>query len=264
MPKKIRLDNLLTQKGLAESRQKAQRMIMAGIVRVNGQKADKSGTMFPADAKVDLVGKSCPFVSRGGLKLQGALEEFNIEVNGCVVLDIGASTGGFTDCLLQYGAKKVYAVDVGYGQIDWQLRNNERVVVMDRTNARYLSYEDFGEKIDLIVIDVSFISLTKILPVTVGILKEQGEILALVKPQFEVGRREVGKKGVVRDPQKHKSAIDGVLKAAAELGYACCGIIRSPITGPAGNVEFFVRLRRGEGDYHVLLGSFFRSSIEEG
>jgi 23S rRNA (cytidine1920-2'-O)/16S rRNA (cytidine1409-2'-O)-methyltransferase len=264
MSPKIRLDTLLTQKGLAESRQKAQRMIMAGIVRVNGQLVDKSGTMILSDAEVNVVGKSCPYASRGGLKLQGAVEEFNIRVNGSVALDIGASTGGFTDCLLQHGAKKVYAVDVGYGQIDWQLRNDERVVVMDRTNARYLTPEDFREKMDFIVIDVSFISLTKILPATIGILKEQGEILALVKPQFEVGRREVGKKGVVRDPQKHKSAIDSVLKAAEKLGYACYGIIRSPITGPAGNVEFFVRLRQGEGEYHVLLDTFFHSSIVEG
>jgi 23S rRNA (cytidine1920-2'-O)/16S rRNA (cytidine1409-2'-O)-methyltransferase len=264
MSPKIRLDTLLTQKGLAESRQKAQRMIMAGIVRVNGQMVDKSGTMISSDAEINVVGKSCPYVSRGGLKLQGALEGFNIVVKGCVALDIGASTGGFTDCLLQSGAKKVYAVDVGYGQIDWRLRNDERVVVMDRTNARYLSSEDIEEKIDLVVIDVSFISLTKILPVTIGILKEQGEILALVKPQFEVGRREVGKKGVVKDPQKHKSAIDTVLKAAGELSYACCGIIRSPITGPAGNVEFFVRLHRGEGEYHALLDAFFRPLIEEG
>lgn len=263
MSSKIRLDTLLTQKRLAESRQKAQGMIMAGIVRVNGHKVDKSGTMIASDAEVHVVGKSCPYVSRGGLKLQGAVEGFNIEVHGCVVLDIGASTGGFTDCLLQKGAKKVYAVDVGYGQIDWRLRNDERVVVMDRINARYLSSGNFEEKMDLIVIDVSFISLTKILPVTVGILKEQGEILAMVKPQFEVGRREVGKKGVVRDPQKHKSAIDNVLKSAAELGYACCGLIRSPITGPAGNVEFFIRLHRGESEYHALLDSFFRPLIEE-
>ena len=244
MPKKLRLDILLAQRGLAESRQKAQRIIMAGVVRVNGQKIDKSSAMIAPDTEVTVLGKSCPYVSRGGLKLQGALDVFSLQVEGMVILDIGASTGGFTDCLLQRGAKKIYAVDVGYGQLDWNLRNDDRVIVRERTNARYLSPEDFEEKMDLIVIDASFISLDKILPATVGILREEGEVLALVKPQFEVGRFEVGKGGVVRDPQKHKSAVEGVVKEAEKLGYACSGTVRSPITGPAGNVEFFIRLYR--------------------
>jgi len=242
MSQKQRLDVLLTQKGLAESRQKAQGIIMSGNVYVGGQMVDKSGTMIPIDAEVTVKGKSCPYVSRGGIKLQGALDGFSIGVEGKTILDIGASTGGFTDCLLQRGAKKIYAVDVGYGQLDWRLRNDERVVVRDRTNARYLTGEDFPEKMDLIVIDVSFISLRKILPVTVEMLREKGEVVALVKPQFEVGREDVGKKGVVRDPQKHKSAIESVLDAAEKLGYSCSGISRSAITGPAGNIEFFVRL----------------------
>ncbi len=231
-------------------------MIMAGIIRVDGRMVDKSGTLISPEAEVTVEGKSCPYVSRGGIKLQGALDEFQIMVEGSVVLDIGASTGGFTDCLLQKGANKVYAVDVGYGQIDWKLRCDERVVVRDRTNARYLSTDDFEDKMDLIVIDVSFISLTKILPVTTGILKEDGEILAMVKPQFEVGKGEVGKKGVVRDPQKHKSSIENVLQAAYELGYSCSAITRSPITGPKGNVEFFVRLnRKEEREYQTFLNS---------
>jgi 23S rRNA (cytidine1920-2'-O)/16S rRNA (cytidine1409-2'-O)-methyltransferase len=264
MSQKIRLDNLITQKGLAESRQKAQGMIMAGIVRVDGRKVDKSGTLISLEAEVTVKGKTCPYVSRGGIKLQGALDEFQIQVEGSVALDIGASTGGFTDCLLQYGATRVYAVDVGYGQIDWKLRCDKRVVVCDRTNARYLSTDNFEEMIDLIVIDVSFISLTKILPATVGILTDEGEILALVKPQFEVGRSEVGKKGVVRDPQKHKSAIESVINAAEGLGYSCCGIARSPITGPKGNVEFFVRLnRKEEREYQTLVDSLFSSNSQK-
>ena len=265
MPKRLRLDILLTKNGLAESRQKAQTIILMGTVRVNGQKVDKSSAMYLPDAEVVVVGKKCPYVSRGGIKLQGALDGFHIQVNGKVMLDIGASTGGFTDCLLQRGAQKMYAVDVGYGQLDWRLRNDERVIVRERTNARYLSTDDFPEKMDLIVIDVSFISLSKIFPVTVGILKDKGEILALVKPQFEVGRYEVGKKGVVRDPQKQRAAIETVIADAEKLGYCCGGIVRSPITGPAGNVEFFVHIYRGKAvEYPTMLDSLFPPSTEPG
>ncbi|NPA39033.1 MAG: TlyA family RNA methyltransferase [Thermodesulfobacteria bacterium] len=239
---KRRLDTLLVEKGLVESRSKAQALILAGRVKVkiNGKEVviDKPGTSIPEDAEVEITEK-IPYVSRGGIKLEGALKTFGLEVKDFVCLDIGASTGGFTHCLLLHGAKKVYAVDVGKGQLHYTLRNDPRVVVMEKVNARYLTPEMFPEKFDLITIDVSFISLKKILPVTVKLLKEEGRVLSLVKPQFEVGKKFL-KKGVVRDPWLHKKVVDEMWEFGKELGLIPAGVCESPILGPKGNKEFFI------------------------
>ncbi len=240
---KERLDKLLVQKGLCESRQKAQALIMAGQVYVNGQRIDKAGTRIPVKAEIQIKGQACPFVSRGGLKLQKALEVFPLKVEGLVCADIGASTGGFTDCLLQHGAAKVFAIDVGHGQLHWRLRNDPRVVVMEGINARYLKPEDLPESVDLATIDVSFISLSKILPAVKELVKPGGHIIALIKPQFEVGPRQVGKKGVVKDPKLHKQVIENIKKFALGLGLEVLGLTESPILGPAGNKEFLISLR---------------------
>jgi 23S rRNA (cytidine1920-2'-O)/16S rRNA (cytidine1409-2'-O)-methyltransferase len=230
-----RLDVLLVTRKLAQSRAQAQRLIRAGLVRVDGQLVDKPGTQISLDAKTAL--KARPrFVSRGGEKLEAALAGFELDVSGLAVADVGASTGGFTDCLLQQGACRVYAIDVGYGQLDWQLRNDERVVVMERTNARYL--ESLPELVDLVTIDVSFISLGLILPAAVQWLRQNGQVVALIKPQFEAGRREVGKGGVVRDSAVHRAVLERVLEMAEELGLGLCGLMVSPLHGPAGNIEF--------------------------
>ncbi|HEY76164.1 MAG TPA: TlyA family RNA methyltransferase [Thermoflexia bacterium] len=233
--KKKRLDRLLVERGLAESRARAQRLIMAGEVRVAGEVVDKPGRQVPVDAPVEVVARP-RFVSRGGEKLEAALDRFGLDVRGWVVADVGASTGGFTDCLLQRGAARVYAIDVGYGQLAWRLRNDPRVVVMERTNARYL--ERLPEPVDLVTIDVSFISLGLIFPRAVGWLKPGGQVVALIKPQFEAGRREVGKGGVVRDPAIHRAVLERVLTIAADLGLGLRGLMPSPLLGPAGNVEF--------------------------
>ncbi len=232
---KRRLDVLLVERGLAESRTQAQRLIRAGLVRVAGQVADKPGTQVATNAAITLQARP-RFVSRGGEKLEAALVRFGLDVRGWVAADVGASTGGFTDCLLQHGARRVYAIDVGYGQLDWRLRNDPRVVVMERTNARYL--ESLPEPVDLVTVDVSFISLGLILPMAVRWLKPGGQVVALIKPQFEAGRREVGKGGVVRDPQVHRRVLERVLDIAAGLDLGLRGLMPSPLRGPAGNVEF--------------------------
>ena len=240
---KERLDRLLVQRGLVDSRELAKRLILAGKVLVNGQLGGKPGQQVPAD--VDLVVKEPPpYVGRGGLKLEAALDAFPVEVTGVVAADVGACTGGFTDCLLQRGASRVYAIDVGYGQLDWGLRQDPRVVVMERTNARYL--EALDELVDLVVADVSFISLKLILPAALLWLRPGGQMITLIKPQFEAGRRQVGKGGVVRDPAVHREVLEGVLGWAAAAGLGPQGLIRSPITGPAGNVEFLAWFRPGE------------------
>jgi 23S rRNA (cytidine1920-2'-O)/16S rRNA (cytidine1409-2'-O)-methyltransferase len=240
--KKERLDVVLVTRGLAESRTAAQKLILAGQVFVGENRADKPGMPVVADAPVH-IRQGLPFVSRGGSKLQAALDAFALQVTGLVCADVGASTGGFTDCLLQRGAARVYAIDVGYGQLDWKLRRDPRVIVLERTNARYLI--SLPEPIDLVTIDASFISLTLILPAVTGWLKAEGQIVALVKPQFEAGRDQVGKGGVVRDTAVHADVVRRVLSWANEQGLTPLGAIRSPITGPAGNVEFLIRLQRG-------------------
>ena len=241
---KERLDKLLLDRGLASSRERARGFIMAGQVVVNDHVADKAGQLVAMDADIRLKGDILPYVSRGGLKLQKALDEFGIDVAGMVVLDVGASTGGFTDCLLQRGATKVYAVDVGYGQLAWKLRQDHRVVNIEKTNIRYLTKDKLAELPDFAVIDASFISLDKVLPSTLSLLKEEGELVALIKPQFEVGRGEVGKGGVVRDPAKHREVIHGVQALAESLSLEVCGVTESPILGPKGNREFLIYLRK--------------------
>ncbi|MCS7178292.1 MAG: TlyA family RNA methyltransferase [Anaerolineae bacterium] len=235
MAGRIRLDRLLVERGLAESRAEAQRWIRAGKVRVAGRVMDQPGALVTRDVPV-VVAARPRFVSRGGEKLEAALVGFGVDVRGWVVADVGASTGGFTDCLLQRGAVRVYAIDVGYGQLDWRLRNDPRVVVMERTNARHL--ERLPEPVHLVTVDVSFISLRLIFPRAVGWLGPQGQVIALIKPQFEAGRQDVGKGGVVRDPAVHRRVLEEVIRAAADLGLTLCGLMVSPLLGPAGNREF--------------------------
>lgn len=242
--KKQRLDLLLAERDLAPSRSRAQALIMGGGVYVDGQKVDKAGTLVKNDAEITIKDSSIKYVSRGGLKLEGALEHFNIDVNGMVALDVGASTGGFTDCLLQEGATKVYALDVGYGQLDWKLRNDDRVVVMEKVNARHLESNDIPELVDIVVMDVSFISLTKVIPSTIEFLKPKGLLVALIKPQFEVGKGEVGKGGIVRDENKHTQVVNKITKHLEELNFDIKGVIASPILGAEGNKEFLVTAHR--------------------
>ncbi len=232
---KERLDLLLVEKGLAPSRQQAQRLIMAGLVFVADQRVDKPGSRVPVSAALKVRGRLV-YASRGGLKLEAALDAFGLDVRGWIVADVGASTGGFTDCLLQRGAGRVYAIDVGYGQLAWKLQQDPRVVIMDRTNARHL--ESLAEQVDLATIDVSFISLRLILPSVTGWLNEDGQIVALIKPQFEAGPEQVGKGGVIRDPAIHRTVLQELITWAASQNLGLVGLIRSPITGPAGNVEF--------------------------
>ena len=239
---KKRLDVLLTEQGYAESRAKAQAIIMAGQVYVDGQKADKPGISYEESVGIEVRGETCPYVSRGGLKLEKALRDFGVKPEGFVCSDSGASTGGFTDCLLQQGAKKVFAIDVGYGQLDWKIRSDERVVVMERTNIRYVTPEQLGEPLDLSVIDVSFISLKIVLPAIKALLKEDGQVLCLIKPQFEAGRDKVGKKGVVRDSETHKEVLDNFVALAKELDFTILGLTFSPVKGPEGNIEFLGHL----------------------
>ena len=239
---KKRLDVLLTEQGYADTRSKAQAIIMAGQVYVNGQKADKPGISYEETVQLEVRGDVCPYVSRGGLKLEKALRDFGVKPEGFVCSDSGASTGGFTDCLLQQGAKKVFAIDVGYGQLDWKIRSDERVVVMERTNIRYVTLEDLGEPLDLSVVDVSFISLSIVLPAIKNLLKSTGQVLCLIKPQFEAGRDKVGKKGVVRDPETHKEVLDSFVALADTLGFTILGLTFSPVKGPEGNIEFLGHL----------------------
>ena len=239
-----RLDVALVEQGYAESRQKAQACIMSGIVYVDGRKIDKSGFAVGDDAKIEVRGKTLKYVSRGGLKLEKAMQTFPITLEGKVCADIGASTGGFTDCMLQNGAAKVYAVDVGYGQLDWKLRSDERVVCLERTNARYLTREQIPEELDFASIDVSFISLKLIFPALYALLREGGEVACLIKPQFEAGREKVGKKGVVRDPKVHLEVLENFLTHAKENDFTVLGITYSPIRGPEGNIEYLGYLRK--------------------
>lgn len=239
---KKRLDVLLTEQGYADTRSKAQAIIMAGQVYVNGQKADKPGISYEETVQLEVRGDVCPYVSRGGWKLEKALRDFGVKPEGYVCSDSGASTGGFTDCLLQQGARKVFAIDVGYGQLDWKIRSDPRVVVMERTNIRYVTLEDLGEPLDLSVIDVSFISLGIVLPTIKTLLKPTGQVLCLIKPQFEAGREKVGKKGVVRDPETHKEVLDHFVALADSLGFTILGLTFSPVKGPEGNIEFLGHL----------------------
>ena len=239
---KKRLDVLLTEQGYADSRSKAQAIIMSGLVYVNGQKADKAGVSYEETVAIEVRGAVCPYVSRGGLKLEKALRDFGVKPEAFVCSDSGASTGGFTDCLLQQGAKKVFAIDVGYGELDWKIRSDPRVVVMERTNIRYVTPEDLGEPLDLSVIDVSFISLNKVLPTIKTLLKPEGQVLCLIKPQFEAGKEKVGKKGVVRDKATHKEVLDNFVALAGELEFQILGLTFSPVKGPAGNIEFLSHL----------------------
>lgn len=251
MKHKERLDVLLVSLGLAESRAKAQATIMAGEVYVNGQKADKSGMEVDITSNVEVRGSACPYVSRGGLKLEKALRNFGVDPTGYVCSDSGASTGGFTDCLLQQGASKVFAIDVGYGQLAWKIRNDPRVVVMERTNIRYVTPEDLGQPLDLSVIDVSFISLSLVLPVVKTLLKPTGQVLCLIKPQFEAGKDKVGKKGVVRDAAVHEEVLQNFISLVKSLGFTIRNLTFSPVKGPEGNIEFLAHLslQPGEDSY---------------
>ena len=245
MSGKKRLDVLLTERGLQESRQRAQAVIMSGEVFVNGQRVDKPGTAVAEDAQIEIRGGTLAYVSRGGLKLEKAMATFPIDLHGAVCADIGASTGGFTDCMLQNGAEKVYAVDVGYGQLAWKLRSDPRVVCLERTNARYLTHEQVPDELDFASVDVSFISLKLILPPLNGLLKDGGHAACLVKPQFEAGREKVGKKGVVRDPDVHLEVLEHFLDHAKESGFTVLGLTYSPIRGPEGNIEYLGYLEKG-------------------
>lgn len=244
--KKERIDKLLFEKGFAESRAKAKALIMSGVVLVNEKRVEKPSETFLPNEKIRIKSKTpaSKYVGRGGLKLEKALESFHIRPNAYVCLDVGSSTGGFTDCLLQNGAKKVYAVDSGTNQLIWKLRKDNRVEVREKTNARYLKSGDFPEKFDLIVMDVSFISITKILPALIHLLNEKGKIISLIKPQFEVGKGEVGKGGIVRDAEKHEKVIEKIINSANEIGLKNLGLIDSPILGAGGNKEFLALFER--------------------
>lgn len=241
---KIRLDSYLTDNGLAPSREKAKALIMAGVVYVDNQKEDKAGTFITETQKVEVRGGELKYVSRGGLKLEKAMKAFDIPLSDKVCMDIGASTGGFTDCMLQNNAKKVFAVDVGYGQLAWKLRCDERVLNMERTNIRYVTLEDTKEPLDFASIDVAFISLVLVLPVAYNLLKDDGEVVALIKPQFEAGKEKVGKKGVVKDIAVHKEVVEKIYDFSIELGFSVLGLDFSPIKGPEGNIEYLIYLKK--------------------
>lgn len=261
---KDRLDILLVKKGLAESREKAKAIIMSGIVYVDGQKEDKAGQTFPETVNIEVRGNTLKYVSRGGLKLEKAMECFDVSVKDKVCMDIGASSGGFTDCMLQNGAIKVYAVDVGHGQLAWKLRNDERVVVMEKTNIRYVKPEDIGESIDFASIDVSFISLSKVLPTAYNLLRDDGEIVALIKPQFEAGREKVGKKGVVREKSTHIEVIQNCFEYAKLNGFLVEELEFSPVKGPEGNIEYLYHLiKGGEGDVDIDIDAVVNKAHEE-
>lgn len=241
---KERLDVLLVKRNLAESREKAKAIIMSGNVFVEGQREDKAGTSFPEEVHIEVKGNVLPYVSRGGLKLEKAIANFDVDVADKVCTDVGSSTGGFTDCMLQNGAKKVFAIDVGRGQLAWKLRQDVRVVCMEKTNIRYVTLEDLGEPIDFSSIDVSFISLTKVLEPIYHYLKESGQIVALIKPQFEAGREKVGKKGVVREKSTHIEVIEKVRQYAVSIGFSILNLDFSPIKGPEGNIEYLIHLEK--------------------
>ncbi len=265
---KTRLDVAMVERGLAESRQKAQAVVMAGQVYVDGRKVDKAGAPVGEEARIEVRGKALPYVSRGGLKLEKAVNCWPISLNGAVCADIGASTGGFTDCMLQNGASKVYAVDVGYNQLDWRLRTHPQVICMERTNARYLTAEQIPEPLDFFSVDVSFISLNLILPALRPLVRENGEAVCLVKPQFEAGKEKVGKKGVVRDPQVHLEVLEQFLAYAGRADFTVKDITFSPIKGPEGNIEYLGWLSAGPGpdfagDLRALVDESHRAWKEE-
>ena len=241
--KKERLDVLMVRRNLAESREKAKALIMSGIVYVNGQKEDKAGTSFEETVQIEVRGNTLKYVSRGGLKLEKAMSRFGVQLAGKVCMDVGASTGGFTDCMLQNGAVKVYAVDVGHGQLAWKLRNDDRVICMEKTNIRYVTPEDIGDRIEFASIDVSFISLTKVLGPVKQLLTDEGQVVCLIKPQFEAGREKVGKKGVVREKSVHLEVIEMVMDYARSIGFGILGLEFSPIKGPEGNIEYLLYLQ---------------------
>lgn len=249
---KERLDILVVNRGLAPSREKAKAMIMAGNIFVGNEREDKPGSKFDEECEITVHGKTLPYVSRGGLKLEKAIKTFDIELDGLICMDIGASTGGFTDCMLQNGASKVYSVDVGYGQFDWKLRNDERVVCMEKTNIRYVTSDDIDDELDFASCDVSFISLTKVLPAALNLLKDGGKMVCLIKPQFEAGKEKVGKKGVVRDSKVHLEVIEKILDYASDNGFVIIGLDYSPIKGPEGNIEYLVYIEKSgaKKDYH--------------
>ena len=250
--KKQRLDVLLVEKGLAPSREKAKAIIMAGIVYVDGNKEDKAGTTFPENAVIEVKGKTLPYVRRGGLKLEKAMQKFPITLSGKVCMDVGSSTGGFTDCMLQNGATKVYAIDVGHGQLAWKLRNDERVVCMEKTNIRYVVPEDIDELAAFSSIDVSFISLTKVLLPVKNLLTEDGQVVCLIKPQFEAGREKVGKKGVVRDRAVHEEVIRMVMDYASSIDFYPLALDFSPVKGPEGNIEYLLFLSKNKQDQEIV------------
>ncbi|MDD2217653.1 MAG: TlyA family RNA methyltransferase [Eubacteriales bacterium] len=258
---KDRLDIILVKKGFFQSRERAKAAIMAGIVYVDGQKSDKAGTAVSEDSEFFIKENLCPYVSRGGLKLEKAINEFNIELNEAICMDIGASTGGFTDCMLQRGAQKVYAVDVGYGQLDYKLRIDPRIVNMEKVNIRYLDADAIKEDLDFISIDVSFISLKLVLPVAASLLRENGSILCLVKPQFEAGKEQVGKKGIVREPEIHKEVIENVVGYAAASGLYPAGLTFSPIKGAKGNIEYLLLLKKQKSESFDAEASFTSTHI---
>ena len=247
---KERLDVLLVQQGLANSRELAKAYIMAGNVYVDGQKEDKAGTKVAVTAKLEVKGNQMKYVSRGGYKLEKAMDVFGIRLNGKICLDIGVSTGGFTDCMLQNGASKVYAIDVGYGQFAWKLRNDERVVCLEKTNVRYVTHEQVPDEGDFASIDVSFISLTKVLPAVLGVLGEKGQLVCLIKPQFEAGREKVGKKGVVRDSSVHREVIEMIVEYVRTQSLGILGLDFSPIKGPEGNIEYLIYLDKSRSGMH--------------
>ena len=247
---KERLDVLLVQQGLANSRELAKAYIMAGNVYVDGQKEDKAGTKVAVTAKLEVKGNQMKYVSRGGYKLEKAMDVFGIRLDGKICLDIGASTGGFTDCMLQNGASKVYAIDVGYGQFAWKLRNDERIVCLEKTNVRYVTHEQVPDEGDFASIDVSFISLTKVLPAVLGVLGEKGQLVCLIKPQFEAGREKVGKKGVVRDSSVHREVIEMIVEYVRTQSLGILGLDFSPIKGPEGNIEYLIYLDKSQSGMH--------------
>lgn len=252
--KKERLDILLVSRGLAPSREKAKAIIMSGIVYVDGNKEDKAGTTFPDNVDIQVKGSTLKYVSRGGLKLEKAMNEFGLRLDDCVCMDVGSSTGGFTDCMLQNGAVKVYAVDVGHGQLDWKLRNDDRVVCMEKTNIRYVTPDDIDDVLDFASIDVSFISLTKVLLPVRELLKPEGRIVCLIKPQFEAGREKVGKKGVVRDKKVHEEVIDMVVEYAKSIELHPLKLDFSPVKGPEGNIEYLLYLTKSSKEYEAVGG----------
>lgn len=260
--KRERLDVLLVNRGLAASREKAKAIIMSGVVYVQGNKEDKAGTAFPENVDIEVRGNVLGYVSRGGLKLEKAMQEFDLELSGCICMDVGASTGGFTDCMLQSGAEKVYSVDVGHGQLAWKLRNDDRVICMEKTNIRYVTEQDIADRLDFSSIDVSFISLTKVLLPVKRLLKPDGRIVCLIKPQFEAGREKVGKKGVVRDKNVHIDVISAVIAYAESIALCPIDLTFSPVKGPEGNIEYLLYLSNSDSDGKVS-GAVSSARIEQ-